>query len=54
MGIILDWVKRIIRIGIMEFLSKIGLKAALMVVGTFAGAIVLIVVLLAVLIMLLL
>ena len=26
MGTILDWIKRIIRIGILEFLSKLGLK----------------------------
>ena len=41
MAIVLAWIKRIVKIGILEFLSTIGLKAiAYLIAAVVAGAVI--------------
>ncbi len=46
MEVLLEWVRRIIRIGVLAFLSKLGFKTLLGVVAAFAALVALVVVLL--------
>ena len=45
MKLIIEWIKRIIRIGIWEFLSKLGLRAILGILASVIGLVVLVVLL---------
>ena len=54
MAIVFEWIKRIIKIGIFEFLSKIGLKAFAYLVVALLGAAVIIGALVAIIIAILL
>jgi hypothetical protein len=53
MALIFEWLKRIIRIGIWEFLHKIGLKALLSLLGVVIGLVILVVILIVLVIILL-
>ena len=45
MAVIFEWIKRIVRIGIWEFIHKLGLKAILSILGAVVGLVVLVVLL---------
>ena len=45
MALIFEWIKRIIRIGIWEFIHKLGLKAILSIAGAVVGLVLLVVLL---------
>lgn len=50
MKIVLEWISRIIKVGIFEFLSKIGLKAMFYLLAALAAAAIIIGVLVAIII----
>ena len=54
MGILLGWIKAILKIGVLEFLSRMGWKVLLTLLATLVVAIIVIVVLLGLLVALIL